>query len=397
MHIADILSRLAGKDLEPSDQLIPISFNVHTRTTRPLKKYYANKHKTSIPYKITTLKVINPKPPIQPKHPPKLPTKLPKPTTISKTPPVPISILRKVFPSKPLPPQKEPRKSLVNPNLKIPQSLPPSQSKETIETYRSPDGSLYCKPLPILKDAEELDVFTRHIPKQTDIDKFLQILKAKVTKSYDLSVTATELAKEYPHSPAFSSIYNYITQNILPKDRRSQRMVIANVENYIVANGILFRLIQQKKVFDTSIKCLLVVPEKFENSVFHMFHDTLLGALYGPVNTYYTIKDRYWIHNMFEKLQRYISSCEACQQQKQKRGKIPYSHPRIPLSYNPVSYISADIKYMPKGIYDYEFLLIAVCEITGFVIAIPLIKHNAISIVHALIDRIFLIFGPPNH
>ena len=126
-----------------------------------------------------------------------------------------------------------------------------------------------------------------------------------------------------------------------------------------------------------------------------MFHDTLLGAHYGPVNTYYTIKDCYWIHNMFEKLQRYVSSCEACQQQKQKRGKIPYSHPRIPLSYNPMSYISADIKYMPKGIYDYEFLLIAVCEITGFVIAIPLIKHDAISIVHALIDRIFLIFGPP--
>ena len=92
---------------------------------------------------------------------------------------------------------------MVNPNLKIPKSLPLlelplPQSKEMIETYRSPDASLYCKPLPILKDAEELDVFTRHIPKQTDIDKFLQILKAKVTKSYDLSVTATELVKEYP-------------------------------------------------------------------------------------------------------------------------------------------------------------------------------------------------------
>ena len=52
MHIMDILSRLAGKDLEPSDQLIPISFNVHTRSNRPLKQYYANKQKTSIPYKM---------------------------------------------------------------------------------------------------------------------------------------------------------------------------------------------------------------------------------------------------------------------------------------------------------------------------------------------------------
>ena len=168
MHIADILSRLAGKDLEPSDQLIPISFNVHTRSSRPLKQYYANKNKTSIPYKMATPKVTHVKPPIQPvklKHPPKLPIKPSKSSPAGKTPPVPIGILRKVFPSKPPPPQNETRKSLVNPNLKIPQTLPPLElpppdSKETIETYRSPDESLYHKPLPILKDAEELDVFT---------------------------------------------------------------------------------------------------------------------------------------------------------------------------------------------------------------------------------------------
>ena len=66
MHIVDILSRLAGKDLEPSDQLIPISFNVRTRSTRPLKQYYANKQKTSIPYKSVTPKTTISKPLIQP-------------------------------------------------------------------------------------------------------------------------------------------------------------------------------------------------------------------------------------------------------------------------------------------------------------------------------------------
>ena len=172
MHIADILSRLAGKDLEPSDQLIPISFNVHTRSTRPLKQYYANKQKTSIPYK-NIPKATYTKPitsPVQVKHPPKISIQLPKPVVTSKRPPVPIGILRKMPPMKTLPPQKEPRKSLVDPHLKIPQSLPPLElppplSKETIETYRTPEESLYRKPLPILKDAEELDVFTQHIPK----------------------------------------------------------------------------------------------------------------------------------------------------------------------------------------------------------------------------------------
>ena len=77
----------------------------------------------------------------------------------------------------------------------------------------------------------------------------------------------------------------------------------------------LFRLIKEKITFETPIKCLIVIPENFENSVFHIFHDTILGAHYGPVNTYNTIKERYWMHNMFEKLQRYICSCDACQQQ----------------------------------------------------------------------------------
>ena len=93
MHIADILSRLAGKDLEPSDQLIPISFNVHTRSTRPLKLYNANKHKvpTNIPYitKTTTPKITHTKPTVVPTklpHPPKIQPHIFKPSTSGKTP-----------------------------------------------------------------------------------------------------------------------------------------------------------------------------------------------------------------------------------------------------------------------------------------------------------------------
>ena len=123
MHIANILSRLAGKDLEPSNQWIPISFNVHTRSTRPLKLYHVNKHKisTNIPYitKTTTPKITHTKPTVAPTklpHPPKVQSHASKPSTSGKTPPVPIGILQKSFPPKPPPQQKEVRKSLVNPN-----------------------------------------------------------------------------------------------------------------------------------------------------------------------------------------------------------------------------------------------------------------------------------------
>ena len=39
--------------------------------------------------------------------------------------------------------------------------------------------------------------------------------------------------------------------------------------------------------------------------------------------------------------------------------------------------------------------LLQFAKLPGFVIAIPLIKQDVVSITHALIDRVFLIFGPP--
>ena len=94
--------------------------------------------------------------------------------------------------------------TLVNPEIHI--EVPPPQT-ENIETYRSPENFLYKKPLPVLKDSKELDIFTRHIPKQKEIDEFLQILKAKVTKDYKLPLLAKSIINAYAQSPAFKNIY----------------------------------------------------------------------------------------------------------------------------------------------------------------------------------------------
>ena len=70
--------------------------------------------------------------------------------------------------------------TLINPTIQIPNTLPPIEvpppQTQNIETYRSPENFLYNKPLPVLKDSKELNVFSRHIPKQTEIDEFLAVL-----------------------------------------------------------------------------------------------------------------------------------------------------------------------------------------------------------------------------
>ena len=65
----------------------------------------------------------------------------------------------------------------------------------------------------MLKDSKELNVFSRHIPKQTDIDEFLAVLKAKVTKEYKLPLLAQSIMNAYPQSPAFRNIYQLSRDN----------------------------------------------------------------------------------------------------------------------------------------------------------------------------------------
>lgn len=473
MHVADVLSRLAGRDLDPPDKVIPISFNVlkdvpprrilPQRNRQPphqqlftidklkpsqIPTFYKPQHTTSTQKTSPTVRIerrsssvpSNPRrhsrtnipltPPssqtstntpihnkqVRDEH--SMPLTPPSTPNISSTPIVsrPImhrsNIQRSLFPPTPprsqsLPPRPAMstedstpvRTTLINPLLEIPQTLPPVDlpppQQESLETFRPPEKYLYRKPLPVLQHSSNLNLFTRHIPKQKDIEDFLKILRAKVLHSYSLPLLASEIQQAYKTSPAFKNIYQYITTNMLPSTKRVQRSVIANAENYIVADDLLFRLHESYRNKQLVRRCLLVIPESHEHIVFQHYHDSLLGAHYGPLNTFYTIRDKYYIHNLFDKINKYVSSCNECQKQKTKRNKERYTYPRIPLSYNPMAYISADIKYMPKGIYGYEFLLVVVCEITGFIVAIPLVKHDAVSIAHALLDKVVFLFGPP--
>ena len=238
MHIADMLSRLAGKDLDPPDKVIPISFNAmqSSQPRRCSPRIKKQPIQTSYPAgKVDrTLSAYQPQVLLK-----RLPEVLNKDTHISKIDtylkadqPKPKDIVPKPkiiyqsnscntnsFPSmQPLTGRFNQKKlshsilpqdklTLINPTIQIPNTLPPIEvpppQTQNIETYRSPENFLYNKPLPVLKDSKELNVFSRHIPKQTEIDEFLAVLKAKVTKEYKLPLLAQSIINAYPQSPAF--------------------------------------------------------------------------------------------------------------------------------------------------------------------------------------------------
>ena len=78
---------------------------------------------------------------------------------------------------------------------------------------------------------------------------------------------------------------------------------------------------------------------------------------------------------------------------KQNRNK-PYSS-YIPKDYVPLEHLAVDIKYMPEGFDGFKFIVLATCEQTNLLFAIPTKERMGRAVSDTLIHRIFTITGPP--
>ena len=241
-----------------------------------------------------------------------------------------------------------------------------------------------------------LSIIHKHIPRQSDIDKIVKNIETHVIHSLELPIQAQDLIKAYQHSTHFCDIYQYITDGKLPSSAKAQNCIRAKALNYIVINHFLFRIDTQKdKDLDKGNSFLLVIPEKYEPIIFNAYHDSLLAGHQGPYHTAMTIRQKIFIHNLINKVKRYIEACHTCLKTKPKYMKNQPIYGRIPVDYAPMQDLLIDIKTMPQAFGGYHLLLVITCDQTNFMIAVPLRDRTAQTVAEALIYRVIYLFGPP--
>ena len=86
--------------------------------------------------------------------------------------------------------------------------------------------------LTVLTDTTKL--IQKFLPKQTDIDKILDIIKRKVLKSTHLPLTIKEIQAGYLSSPYFKDLYLFLSQNKLPNKRSSVKKVETLAEIFVL-------------------------------------------------------------------------------------------------------------------------------------------------------------------
>ena len=158
----------------------------------------------------------------------------------------------------------------------------------------------------------------------------------------------------------------------------------------------MFRIDTQKdKDRDIGNLFLLVIPEKYEPIILNTYHDSLLAGHQGPFQTAMTIRQEFFIHNLMNKVKRYVEACHICLKTKPKYMKNRPVYRWILVDYTPMQDLLIDIKTMPQAFGGYHLLLVITCNQTNFTIVVPLRDRQTQTIAEALIYREIYLFSPP--
>ena len=160
----------------------------------------------------------------------------------------------------------------------------------------------------------------------------------------ELPIQAQDLIKAYQTSTHFCDVYHYITNGKLPSGTKAQACIQAEALNYVVIDNFLFMIDTHKdKDQDKENSFLLVIPEKYESIIFHTYHDSLLAGHQGPYRTAMTIRQKFFIHNLMNKVKQYIDACHTCLKTKPKYKKNRPIYGRI--DYAPMQDLSINITH----------------------------------------------------
>ena len=208
---------------------------------------------------------------------------------------------------------------------------------QAVNTIRPLDIKYTQNSQPLIPVNTPLSIIRKHIPRQSDIDKIVKSIEIHVIHGLELPIQAQDLIKAYQTLACFQGIYHYITDRKLPSGSKAQNCIHAEALNYVIVNNFLFRIDTRKdKDRDKGNLFLLVIPEKYEPIIFDTYHDSLLAGHQGPFRTVMTIRQKFFIHNLMNKVKRYIEACHICLKTKPKYMKNRPVYGRILVNYAPM-------------------------------------------------------------
>ena len=140
-------------------------------------------------------------------------------------------------------------------------------------------------------------IFRKHIPKQVELDKFIDALREKVIHDYKIPISVKALRAEYKRSPYFRDIVKYIRTGYCSYVGKAQRLFKMLCENYILMDDILFKIryVKENHGKPTLVLC---VPERYVPIILYQHHTPLLAGHPCVMSMYHMVRKILFSYNV---------------------------------------------------------------------------------------------------
>ena len=267
----------------------------------------------------------------------------------------------------------------------------PFQEGIISETYERPDTSYIQEPYELTDLIDTTKLIQKFLPKQTDIDKILDIIKRKVLKGTHLPLTIKEIQAGYLSSPYLKDLYLFLSQNKLPSKRSSVKKVEMLTESFVLLDSLIFKLVTTPD----KETALLAIPEICVDKIIALYHASLFAGHQGVEKMYLTMKDKFFIPNLMHYLRSFIKGCHICQLARSDKPPMRQLQPQIYLNYRSLSKLSMDLKVMPRSQKGHKFILCITDEVTNYLITVPIHHARSEEVGEALIEHVISNFCTP--
>ena len=261
----------------------------------------------------------------------------------------------------------------------------PFQESIISEVYERPDKSYFQEPIELKDLIDTNNIVQQFLPKQTDIDKILEIIKKKVLRETYLPLMIKEIQAGYLSSLYFKDIYLYLAHNRLPSKKAAMKKVELLAEKYILLDSLLFKL----TTIPGKETALLAIPETCADKIIILLSFKLICRISRSHKMYLTISDRFYIPSLMHYLRSYIKGCHICQLNRKDKLSERQLQPRTNLNYRPFLRLSMDLKVMPKLYKGNRYILFVIDELTNYIITAPVKQAKSEEIGEILINSVF--------
>ena len=159
----------------------------------------------------------------------------------------------------------------------------------------------------------------------------------------------------------------------------------------MIIDGLLFKITVGN---NGELEPLLCIPTSKVNVLLDRYHSSLMGRHVGITKCYQTIGQRFYCPNLAEQLRAYITGCHVCQLfKKGKTFNRPFQK-RININVPAMTKLSMDTKHMLAS-HGYTHILVLLCEVSNFLVALPLVSTKTQNILEAFQKGYLAYFGPP--